>query len=110
MKKYIKLTESQLERIVKTLISESNYETQYNHSVKSSTGKSYNVKKGSIWYEKKIGQKTYWTNENTGLYFTCDGKDISGFEEEDLYGSMNVTKYEGSKSLVTTMKSKLCKK
>jgi hypothetical protein len=110
MKKYIKLTESQLERVVKNLILESNYETQYDHSLKSSTGKSYSVKKGSIWYEKKIGQKTYWTNKNTGLYFTCDGKNIPEFEEEDLYGSMNINQHKGSNSLVTTMKSKLCKK
>lgn len=110
MKKYIKLTESQLERVVKTLISESNYETQYDHVLKSSLGKTYNVKKGSIWVEKKIGQKTYWTNKNNGLYFTCDGKDIPEFEEDDMYGSMNVKKYKGSTSIVTTMKSKLCKK
>jgi len=91
---------------------ESNYETQYNHILKSSDniGQSTIIKKGFIWDKKKIGQQTYWINKNTGLYFTCDGKSIDGWEEDELYRSMNINKYQGSNSLFTVMKTKLCKK
>jgi hypothetical protein len=91
---------------------ESNYETQYNHILKSldNIGQSTIIKKGFIWDKKKIGQQTAWINKNTGLYFTCDGKSISGWEEDELYRSMNINKYQGSNSLFTVMKTKLCKK
>lgn len=115
MKKIVRLTESDLVRIVKRVIEENeineiDYTTKYNHSLTDKYGKKYSVIKNSVWKEKNINGEKFWVNSKNGLYFNCNGKNHPETEEEELYTPMNILKMNGSQSLTSTMKTELCKK
>jgi len=110
----IRLTEIELKNLIKKIISEvdnlsPNYKTKYKQILTDrKTGKNYTILPGDVWSKKVKNNQVYYQNKN-GLYFTCNGKGVVGFEEEDMYIETNIFKLDGSKSLFYSMKSKLCK-
>lgn len=110
----IRLTETELKSLIKKVISEvENLSTSYTTLNKQvltdkKTGKTYTILPGDVWTKKVKNNTAYYKHKN-GLYFTCTGNSVMGFEEEDMYSESNISKLEGSKPLFYTMKSKLCK-
>ena len=106
----IELTERELTSLIKKKIVEieNNYTTIYKHILTDkNTGKKYVVNTGDIWTKKTRNNETYYQHKN-GLYFTCSGKNITSFEEEDMYTESNIKNLQNSDKLYYTMKSKLC--
>jgi len=109
MKKIIKLTENDLVKIIKKVITESkDYTTLYSHALTNKNNEKFIVNKNTIWKNKTINNEQVWSGPK-GLFFTCSGLTPSGLEEDDTYSPRNISKMSGSKSLVSVMKEKLCK-
>lgn len=114
MKKVIRLTESDLVRIVKRVLNEQNtgvkpfakYITEYNH-VLSKNGKTININKGDVWKQKGLGAEEldFMEHEKSGIVFVCDPSLASiGFisSDDDIY------KYQNSKALINSLRTKFC--
>jgi len=113
--KKILLKERELVLLIKSIISEidnkNQYKTMYRHVLRNKiNNKEYVINKDDLWVKKIKNSEVYYEHQNSTpkLYFTCSGKLLSAYEEEDTYTPRNINQFEGSKSLSSTMKAKLC--
>ena len=112
MSRIVRLTESDLVRIVKRVINENydgeslmaKYTTKYNH-VLSSGGKTIKVSVGDLWKQSGLGASEfdYMVHEKSGIVFSCD----LNYANELKLDVIN--KYKNSHGLVQMLKPQFCK-
>lgn len=112
MKKIVRLTESDLVRIVKRVINENydgeslmaKYTTKYNH-VLSNGGKTIKVSVGDIWKQSGLGASPfdYMVHEKSGIVFSCDPNYANKIKLDVI------NKYKNSDGLIQMLKPQFCK-
>jgi hypothetical protein len=112
MKKIVRLTESDLVRIVKRVINENydgeslmaKYTTKNNH-VLSNGGKTIKVSVGDLWKQSGLGASEfdYMVHEKSGIVFSCDP-----YRAKEIKLDV-INKYQNSDGLIQMLKPQFCK-
>jgi hypothetical protein len=115
MKKVVRLSESDLTRLIKRVISEQSsrlkkmaqYVTENDH-ILTKNGKTIKINKGDIWRQKGMDASMldFMVHEKTGITFLCDPSlGSQGFmsDEKNLY------KFQNARPLVDSLRVKFCK-
>jgi hypothetical protein len=112
MKKIVRLTESDLVRIVKRVINENydgeslmaKYTTKNNH-VLSNGGKTIKVSVGDLWKQSGLGASEfdYMIHEKSGIVFSCDP-----YRAKEIKLDV-INKYQNSDGLIQMLKPQFCK-
>ena len=115
MRKIVRLTESDLMRIVKRVLNEqtsglkifAQYVTEYNHML-NQNGKTVKINKGDIWKQQGLGAEEldFMNHEKTGIIFTCDPSTTGnqGFMNDNT----NLYKFQNAKPLIDSLRVKFC--
>lgn len=114
MRKIVRLTESDLVKIVKRVLSEqtsglkklAQYVTEYNHML-NQNGKTVKINKGDIWKQQGLSAEEldFMKHEKTGIIFTCDPSlGNQGFMNDNT----NLYKFENAKPLIDSLRVKFC--
>jgi hypothetical protein len=115
MKKVVRLSESDLTRLIKRVISEQSsrlkkmaqYVTENDH-ILTKNGKTIKINKGDIWRQKGMDASMldFMVHEKTGITFLCDPSlGSQGFMSDEK----NLNKFQNSRPLVDSLRVKFCK-
>ena len=121
MKKVVRLSESDLTRLIKKVISEQSsrlkkmaqYVTENDH-ILTKNGKTFKISKGDIWRQKGMDASMldFMVHEKTGITFLCDPSlGSQGFmsDETNLYKFHEFQNIPYPKPLVDSLRVKFCK-
>lgn len=108
MKKIVRLTESDLVRLVKRVLMEQSikhfdYKQKYDHSLVDDQNKKYNLPVGHVWKHKCFeASPTDWLEDSNGIIFHCGDLD-------HMFGNDKLLKdMKGSQSLYSTLRKEYC--
>jgi hypothetical protein len=114
MKKIVRLTESDLVRIVKRVINEgmvgssspAKYVTQKAHNLRKN-GKNVQISAGDVWTQQGFSAEEFdfMTHDKSGVAFFCDPNDRVG----NRLGVQKLEQFENSQALSQILRSQFCK-